>query len=256
MKRNLVQSLVIFGLIWGASVSSHAATVVVPNSLATVEGNSNNAFPFNITAFGIMSMRYQQVFAASQFSSIGGPVLITQILFRPDAQASAFSSTLPDIQINLSTTAAAPDALSASFASNVGADDTVVYNRGPLALSSASTGPVGGPKTFDIVINLTTPFLYDPALGNLLLDVRNFAGGTTDQFDAQQTSGDPVSRVYAISGGATATSGSPDTTGLVAAFTVTPSVSAVPEPSSVLLFSTVLGTTIFGFRRRFRKSQA
>jgi hypothetical protein len=52
----------------------------------------------------------------------------------------------------LSTTSANPNALSTTFANNIGADDTVVFGAGALALSSAFTGPAGGPKNFDIVI--------------------------------------------------------------------------------------------------------
>src|SRR5262249_21659069 len=156
-----------------------AAVVIVPNNLAATEGDISNGLPFNIGAFSLSSQRYQQVFAASAFASVSGPHLITQIAFRPDAQiGGAFSSIIPNIQINLSTTSATPDGLSATFANNVGSDDTVVFS-GSLSLSSAFTGPPGGPKAFDIIINLQTPFLYNPSAGNLLLDVRNFSGGTT-----------------------------------------------------------------------------
>src|SRR5262249_19349834 len=93
------------------SVAS-AAVLVVPNNLAATEGNTNNAGPFNIGIFAFSSQRYQQVFAASAFASVSGPQLITQIAFRPDAQfGSAFSSTISNIQINLSTTSAAIDGL-------------------------------------------------------------------------------------------------------------------------------------------------
>lgn len=188
---------------------SAAAPLVVPNSLATIEGNSNNAFPFSIAA---SSMRYQQVFAASEFGT--QPLTITQITFRPDGPAgNAFSTTLSNVQINLSTTSAAPDGLSSTFANNVGGDDTVVFPSGPLALSSLDTG--SGPRDFDIVINLTTPFVYDPSAGNLLFDARNFSGGSTTAFDHQFTPSDPVSRVFGAVGSST---GTPDTSGLVAAF--------------------------------------
>jgi hypothetical protein len=131
-----------------------AAVVVVPNNLAATEGNENNTAPFDIGLFGFSSQRYQQVFAASAFASVSGPQLITQIAFRPDAQTGgAFSSTIPNIQINLSTTSATPDGLSATFANNVGSNDTVVFS-GSLSLSSAFMGPPGGPKAFDIIINL------------------------------------------------------------------------------------------------------
>jgi hypothetical protein len=103
-----------------------------------------------------------------------------------------FRATLADVQINLSTTSVADDALSLTFADNVGADDTVVFSS-PLPLQSRSRG--SNPKNFDIVINLTTPFFYDPAMGNLLLDVRNFGGGKTTFFDSVHAGGDGVSRV-------------------------------------------------------------
>ena len=66
-----------------------------------------------------------------------------------------------------------PGSLSSTFASNVGGDDTTVYS-GPLSLSSAFTGPADGPKDLDIAVKLQTPFLYDPAVGNLLLDIKGF----------------------------------------------------------------------------------
>jgi hypothetical protein len=210
---------------------------VVPNHLAAVEGNANNGFPFNIEYFGLSSQRYQQVFAASEFPSLSEPHFITHIAFRPDAYSGwAFASTLSHLQINLSTTRVAPDHLSRTFAKNVGTDDTVVFS-GSLSLASAFTGPAAGPKHFDILIPLQTPFLYDLAAGNLLLDVRNFAGGTTTQFDAESTPGDPVSRTATyISGGVNSPTASfSDTLGLVAQFTLTPAaVQAVGiEPSNL-----------------------
>ena len=50
-----------------------------------------------------------------------------------------------------------------------GVDEVVVYD-GELTLSSAFSGPSAGPKDFDIIIALQSPFYYDPRAGNLLLD--------------------------------------------------------------------------------------
>src|SRR5690242_878780 len=92
------------------------ADVIVPNTLSGVEGNGNNNFPFDSTS----PQRYQQVYASSQFGAGG---LITQLAFRPDGLVGhAFSVTISNIQIDLSTTIAAPDGLSSIFASNVGPD--------------------------------------------------------------------------------------------------------------------------------------
>jgi hypothetical protein len=228
-----------------------AMPVVVPSADTNTEGNPNNGFPFNIGAFGLSSQRYQQVYLGSDFG-LATPQSITQLLFRPDAGFGApFSTTLSNVQINLSTTSKAPDALSSTFANNVGPDDKVVYS-GPLPLSSSFTGPGGGPKAFDISVNLQNPFLYSPAAGNLLLDVRNFGGGTTTQFDAAFTQGDPVSRLFTLSSnGVNDLNGDVDTLGLVTEFNFgTPSV--VPEPStwSLLALGLAVALSVHYFNSR------
>ncbi len=205
--------------------AAHGAAIV-PGNLENIEGNTNHILPFNSSNFPTPSSRYQQVFAASEFASLSEPFLISQILFRPDAERGrAFSSTLPNIQINLSTTMKVPDGLSRIFAQNIGVDEKVVF-RGSLSLSSAFTGDTTGVKDFDIVINLMTPFLYNPSAGNLLLDVRNFAGGFSTQFDGQRTAGDFTSRVTSTLVGASG--GTVDTSGLATKFVTTPAVPAAP----------------------------
>jgi len=234
---------------------------IVPGNLENIEGNANRGLPFNSSYFGMSSLRYQQVFAASEFSSLSEPFLITQILFRPDAVCGwSFSSTLPNIQINLSTTKKAPDDLSKIFAQNVGAGARVVFNA-PLSLSSAFTGAATGPKNFDIAINLATPFLYNPSGGNLLLDVRNFSGGVSTQFDAEDTFGDSISRVLSTRVGASTCTA--DTSVLVTKFVTTSAVprvpnKAVPEPASVLGILTVaaLGATSARKRKGFLSSNS
>jgi hypothetical protein len=204
-----------------APAAAQNVNIVVPNSLASAEGNANNSYPFNIFAvLGVGGqLRFQQVFGANQFGT--HRLLVTHLQFRPDFQQGIdFYSFVDDIQMNLSTTATSPDALSTTFASNVGANDTIVYPRSSLTLSSNFNGPVLGPKNFDIQIPLNTPFVYEPTQGNLLLDVRTYtANADTSILDAVRTTGDAVSRVYAMS--ATATTGTSDTLGLVVRFRVT-----------------------------------
>lgn len=73
------------GLLWvvvsvAVAVPTAHADVIVPGTAAGVEGNANNAFPFNLTSFGFSSERYQQVYSAAEFG--GGSVFISGITFR------------------------------------------------------------------------------------------------------------------------------------------------------------------------------
>lgn len=230
------------------SLSQIEASLVVPGANELVEGSYDNGYPFNLDFFSRSSMRYQQAYGASEFGS--SPVLITQILFRPDGNfGSAFNTILPSVQINLSTTSQAIDGLSSVFANNVGSDDTVVLSQGPLSLSSSDSPGPGNTRAFDIVINLDTAFLYDPSQGNLLLDVRNFGAGSTTQFDAVFAN-DSVSRGYY--GNVNAPSGTTDTAGLVTAFTTD---SVIPEPTTIFVWS-LLGLTAGGICYKRRRSSA
>jgi hypothetical protein len=231
----------VVGLI-GHPLQLAASTVVAPNALANVEGDANNCIPLSGCA---QVDRYQQVYASSQFGALAGPELITGIAFRPDsAQTSAFSFSFANVQIDLSTTSAAPDGLGPTYASNVGGDVTTVYS-GALTLSSSNTG--GGPKDFDVAISFQTPFSYDPTAGNLLLEWRNFSGETTSfVLDATSVDSDSVSRMYGFS--AIETGGfARDTVGLVTQFTTT---AVVPVPAALPLFGTAIAVLGFAARRK------
>lgn len=204
--------------------------IVVPNSLAELEGADNNGFPFWPLGANPPSMRYQQVFAAGEFASIrAGGEFITHIAFRPDGAVRPFSITVSSVQINLSTTLVAPDAMSAQFANNVGLDDAIVLPPTTLALAS---GPAtsASPRPFSIIIPLARPFFYNPAVGNLLLDLRVIGGNSGISLDAQDRSGDGVGRQYSdiTSGNLNSTTASTlrPSLGLVTRFTVN-----VPEPA-------------------------
>ncbi len=235
---------------------AHADFIVAPNAQTGTEGNSVNGFTFSDI------QHYQQVCATSQFSSLGSVGgLITQIVFRPDGLAGGpgFVHLLSSIRIDLSTTGASPDALSMTFTNNVGADNVTVYGGAtgaPLILSTANIGPAGGPKVFDIIITLSVPFFYNPALGNLLLDVRNFAGGpgAITFLDAESTAGDSISSIYTVFGSAdinSPTADRADTLGLVTGFTIIP----VPEPSPYafcVLAIVLMGLPVWNKRLRHR----
>jgi|ERR1043166_2837443 hypothetical protein len=218
-----------------ASVGADAR-IVAPNNRANVEGNSGA--PFGSGG----PLRSQQVYGASQFSSIAqGGGWIDAILFRVDAGSYlGAAATATNIQINLSTTTKAPDGLSPTFAQNVGADDKVVF--GPTGLTLIGGGSIGGgPQPFgELKISFNTPFYYDPTAGNLLMDVRNFAGGRSfGLFDGELTIGDSVSRVVGFVDAPSIFAS--DSFGFVTQFEVTP----VPEPSSWGLLALCLGGLAF-----------
>jgi hypothetical protein len=176
------------------TMSIFGGPLVVPSEWSAAQGDAGNLFPL----FSSKSMRYQQVFDADQFSRLNpGGGLINRIAFRGHGPGTPFTGTVAQLQVNLSTTSKTPDGLSSILGENVGPNDTQVFS-GPFQTAVTFTGD---PTNFEVVLNFTTPFYYDPAKGNLLLDVRNLQGGTqvppSDQeLDGTTASGDSVSRVY------------------------------------------------------------
>jgi hypothetical protein len=171
-------------------------------------------------------MRYQQVFGSSDFTDIisGIAFSISEIRFRPLNLPQFSTAVLPDIQVNLSTTRRTVDGLSSVFAENVGLDETVVFARGALRFESSAV-------SFPYVITFLHPFIYDPADGNLLLDVRNYGGGRSGPFAASTLTSDHSSSVWARS--VDSASGILDSSGLTTGFRVT----LVPEPGVLALLA-------------------
>jgi hypothetical protein len=192
---------------------AHAQVFVSPSSLALYSGGYYlSSAPFNNVA------RYQQIYAAMDFLPLRQPRLITQIAFRPAvAQGSAFTHTFTNIQILLSTTTQTVAGLNATFTSNVGTNQTTVFN-GNLVLSTANSVTWGSAKQFDLVINLTTPFSYDPSKGNLLLEIRNFSTGFTGYFDAAADASGSSVRLNYLDGSANGPVGTVQGYGLVTRF--------------------------------------
>jgi opacity protein-like surface antigen len=217
MRRRFVLVAALAVLLVGPSL---AQQVVIPNANANQAGPSNNAFPWNQG-----DMRYQQVYAADQFGGVSG--LILNFKYRVDEQwGYAFTSNPITSEIRFSTTQAGPNNLSDVFAQNIGPDETLVWS-GPITLQSA-----GNWQVFDINVDVNDVYSYNPAAGNLLIDIKVFGSAVTCQFDSAGTGlgqgGTPwTDRVWAIGVNSTTGSQAGDD-GMVTQFTF------IPEPASAL----------------------
>ncbi|MCS7091000.1 MAG: PEP-CTERM sorting domain-containing protein [Verrucomicrobiota bacterium] len=191
---------------------------------------TGNCFPFGCVGGGA-STRYQQVYDKNQFP---GPMTIGKLIFYADA-FTGDSNLLASGSwtIYLSTTPyAVNDIDSRPFNDNVGADNMLfaVVN--------------GGVTIPDVWVITGNPFNYNPANGNLLLDIH--ANISTNGFlflNARNgTAGGVFSRYHNF--GTTF-----DDWGLVTGFDVADDV-VIPEPGAFLLTASGLGSLLAMRRRR------
>jgi len=215
--------LILLASIASASLLHGAGRIfVVPNELENQEGNDAAFLPFVIgTQFtGTQSTeRYQQIFDASQFAAIPpGGAYLSSFWFRSDCSLNNGGVILSNLQMNLSTTQKTPDGLSATFAENTGSDDIKVFGPGQF-ITSAAGATCPGPDVFDDILDFATPFFYNPAKGNLLMDIRVYPGLFLQNpgffaNDGANTLGDSISRAYASTVDATVAT-QVDTSGIV-----------------------------------------
>jgi hypothetical protein len=203
------------------------------------DSGTGNSFPFGSAYSG----EYEQVYTKGAFP---GTMTVTGLMFfNTQFNSHATSLNTGTWTISLSTTSADWNTLSGTFAANIGGDNTQVFS-----------GNIGQPWTFGdtLTINFSTPYTYNPANGNLLMDVlvtgASAPGGSvffdTNGYNAGGFNGNTImGRVY---GGGSVNSGY----GLVTDFVT--SNSSIPEPSSALLIAAGL-IGLSGLRRRNFRSQ-
>jgi hypothetical protein len=166
--------------------------------------------------------------------------------------------TASNIFINLSTTQFGDEgnALSTTFANNIGGDQTEVYSGG-LTLTTAANGntPV---SPFDYTITFQTPFLYDPKSADRREhpDGCDAEGGILgyNTFDTVNALNDGVYNVF-NGGNGDALMGNAGTSAPILRIHSEALVLAVPEPAGMALFGA--GLVAAGvMRRRNRFSSA
>ena len=209
-----------------------AQLVVVPNTLATNDAN------FSFTEEGSGVGRRMLIFDASQFGALSGPSFLTQFAWRPDQILGQSGPHLVNLRIYASTTTRSVAGLSMTFADNLGADNTLVFD-GALTWTTANLPGPGNTRQFDIVFPLTTPFLYDPAAGNLLLDTQLSDNGQSQPITIDTVVGNPTAREIV-----NITSSTAATAEFVAPFVQVTQFTFVPEPTVAVSLLFGLGLLI------------
>jgi len=183
------------------SATALAQAVTLPTSAIGAVGGSGNVFPWGTTSYP--GMRIMNIYDSSHFTGaptpVTTPIMITTLRWRADNTVGSWAGgTYPNCQVRLATAAVDYTAASTNWATNLGPDVTTVYSGNvtvsPITVSSTTT-----PAPFQVTINLSTPFIYDPMAGDLVIDTEHapsaFTGGTIPAHDVM-TVGVNGSRVY------------------------------------------------------------
>jgi PEP-CTERM motif len=223
---------VLFGFLVVCSGSAIAQTVTAENGPHA---------GWNVIPLSFGAGRYQQVYASSLFSA---PVNITSVAFSTDVEY-VYSA---DIALRFTTTSIALGGLSSDLDSNFSIPLTSV-----LSTASFSQTIAGGSEAFGLTFDFaSTPFAFNPASGNLLMDlvIGNQVMSPTDYpaFFAFST-GDGSASVYSRAWNIDAFAQGSDGWGLRTQFGYA-SVAAVPEPETYAMLLAGLGLLGFVARRR------
>lgn len=225
-----------------------AQAVVVPNSLAAVEGDG----AFFLTSTAAAGRTFQMTISSNQLTGLVGMTLLGICFRMNNAVTTAWppaNVTFADWDIYLGP-GVAPSTMSNTFASNFSGPATQVRN-GALAFSQGAF-PVGAsgttPNAFGPAISFDTGYFYSG--GDLTLEMRFSAqtgSSTTPSFDAAAAAGGPGNG-WGVDFAARWTSNAAGTTGANGNFLVT-SFHAVPEPGTLA----ALGIGALALLRRRRR---
>lgn len=176
-----------------------AQAITLPANAAGVEGSTSNNFPFGFTSPIWPGLRIQACYDSSNLTTQGvsGPITVTRIRWRTNQNNAPAGGTFSNATIAMGTAAVDYSAVTTNFATNVNSL-TTVYS-GPVNVDPVPSSTPGG---WYVSVLLTTPFTYDPTLGDdLIIDTDHdlmFTGGGSASHDISGP-GSMSSRVFASS---------------------------------------------------------
>jgi hypothetical protein len=168
--------------------------------LAVDEGNTPIAVPAEDA-----TLRYMLIYDASQFKALSGPSYLTQFVFRHDAADDSLGPRTTIFRLYASTSKRPVAGMSTTFRENIGTNNTLVFDGTTTLVTENLPGP-GNTRQFDIITPFSTPFLYDPSAGNLVLDLQVTSdSGQGIRYDG--VTGNPALRALANFDSATGATG-------------------------------------------------
>lgn len=233
-----------------AAVTEPQAASIVPPSFYENTHGTVNSYPF----FGYYgAMQYQQVFPASDWGDLSSVYLINRLTLRSrrDISTSGDQTTLPHVEISLSSTSRGYLELDRQLRENIGPDNVTVYSA-PLTLISTPTAELSA-VPHETIIDFQRPFPYRPGDGNLLLQViteRGIPKANSFGFDAIYHDSIPSSRVFDTDWnidelGLSQATVAGQKGGLIAKF----SFVEIPEPTSLATLGAVLAISVASMGR-------
>jgi len=192
--------------------------VILPASMRTAIGNSNNIFG---TAY--FNQRYHQIFTGSE---VGTARVFNGHAFRAGSGSYA-AVTITNVQILMGSTTNAPSAISTTFASNInGVLPQVLVFSG--SINYPTMVPSTNPSEFKIPVPWSRTWVWTaPANEHLLYEYTNASTTSVSYFPNAHSGDANTSRLWGT--GPTATTGTIGTSyGVVFCFTATGSGNATP----------------------------
>ncbi|MCA9152341.1 MAG: hypothetical protein KDA92_23725 [Planctomycetales bacterium] len=226
---SLIVAIVIASLTRFASAQE--PTIVLPPGMDATFGNDFGDVPTE-------PRRVQWLYASEYFVDFNGPVSITSLAWRPNERSGSITSIDEDFSLRLSTSPVS--SLRMAYEQNVGDDVREVYH-GALSIVSPANPSM---EDFLLRVVFDEPFIYDPRVGDLLVDGVFEGFDQPWRVDNQELSGSAIRLVV----GSPISSQGTYPWSILAAMQFT--ATAVPEPVSPCVTGIVFLAIAVGQRSR------